>query len=230
MSPPLPVLAYNPVIDGITVEKDGLSSTDTWLLDTGASVSMISVAQGMALGLVDPSGDPLGEADFYLPLGGIGGAVDVPGFIVDNLIVPTMNGYNLVFNDARVVVHDIGYYDIARDEYVILGGIFGSNFLCATMDMAEWEIYDTAFQYAVIDFVEGTIGFDVKAIYPLPSGTATPLGDRDFNRDGVVDLLDLKVLAEKWLDECDLMDWHCAGTDVYRDDKIDLKDYSIFSR
>jgi len=78
--PPLPVLAYNPVIDGIVVEYGDINLTGSWLFDTGAVISNMSVAQGVALGLTDEYGEPIVTPDFYIDVGGIGGIVTLPGF------------------------------------------------------------------------------------------------------------------------------------------------------
>jgi len=301
--PPLPVLAYNPVIDNITVEYNGMCSTGTWLLDTGATISLISISQAAAIGLVDANGQPLGSPDFVVPIGGIGGTVNIPGFEIDNLIVPTLNGYNLVFNHARIGVHDIGIFDTTAGRYIILDGVFGSNFLCASAKLEfgfPVDLAAGAFKTIVIDAEEGLLGFDVNDVYPLPSCGDTehprPRGDvtgdctvdardletlldnlfrndctkdnaycnhtdldengyvnlidyaamarqwlnspfssicgdvahpwppLDLNRDCVVDLHDLQILADEWLNGCSVLNWNCRGADLTGDRTVNLRD------
>ncbi len=227
--PPLPVLAYNPVIDGIVVEYGDINLTGSWLFDTGAVISNMSVAQGVALGLTDEYGEPIVTPDFYIDVGGIGGIVTLPGFQIDNLIIPTLCGYNLVFNNARITVHDIGVYDIKRDEYLILDGIIGSNFLCASAKIESgWPVdfAEGAFNRIVIDTQKALLGFDVNDAYPLPScdDMGMPWANGDLNRDYSVDLRDLRILADEWLNDCDWLNWNCRGADLKPDDIVNFGD------
>ena len=99
--PPLPVLAYNPVIDNIVVDYNGHSSTGTWLLDTGGMISIVSAQQANKLGLVDANGEPLVTPDFVSNIGGVGGTVEIPGFQLDSLRVPTLSGFDIVYKNPR---------------------------------------------------------------------------------------------------------------------------------
>jgi len=231
--PPLPVLAYNPVIDNITAEHNGFTSTGSWLFDTVGMVSLISVAQGAALGLTDHNGEPTGTADFWLPIGGIGGQVNVPGFEIDNLIIPTLNGYNLVFNHPRIGVHDIGVYDAQTQKYIMLDGVFGSNFLCATMNLTTWELAGTAFDWLVLDTQNAILGFDVYDFYPLPTcgDPQHPRPVADLTGDCKVDLLDISILAQNWLDRpCTSANDFCHRADINSDAKVDLADYDLITQ
>jgi len=235
--PPLPVLAYNPVIDNITVEKNGISSTSNWLFDTGGTISVISIAQGMTLGLVDANGDPITEADFYIPIGGIGGSVELPGFILDRLSVPTLSGFNMVFINARVCVHDIVILDEDSGEFVILDGVFGDNFICASMNLDTWDISSAPFDNIVIDTRNALLGFDVNSVYPVPGCSFTGCGsginpfiEADLTRDCVVDIYDLEIIAAEWLNACDWLNWNCRGGDFDRDGILNFKDFAGFSR
>jgi hypothetical protein len=135
------------------------------VLDTGATISMISTRQARRLGLIDEKGEPLAKVAFSVPIGGIGQMTMVNGFEVDRLTIPTMNGYNLVFKNARVGVHDIKYFDVSKKEEVVIDGIFGSNFLCASAKMDNLlpsDIGETPFENIVIDLRENTLGFDLR--------------------------------------------------------------------
>jgi hypothetical protein len=217
--PPLPTLAYNPVIDNITAEYQGKTSTGTWLFDTGAQLSVISYDQAKTLGLVDANGTYLTEPGFYAALGGVGeeGIVELPGFQIDRLIVPTLNGYNLVWKNAQLVVHDIGIIDEDTGEFILLDGVYGSNFLCATLEMATLDIIDTPFDYIIVDTRKGLLGLDVNDLLPLPRcGDADhPLVPGDITGDCHVDGSDLAMLCSEWLSEgCDSQNDSCGGTDL----------------
>lgn len=230
--PPLPVLGYNPVIDNITSEYQGSSFTGTWLLDTGATISLMSIKQAAELGLTDAEGNPLIPTDFLVPIGGIGGQVMVPGFKIDELIIPTLNGYKLVFNNARVGVHNIGTVDEITGKRIILDGVFGSNFLCATMSMSTWDLADTPFDTIVIDMQNGLLGFDVSELYPLPHSSPTcgdedhPWPEGDLDRDCDVDMQDIRILAKEWLNDCNWLNWNCRGADLYSDNIVNFSDYA----
>lgn len=223
--PPLPVLAYNPVIDNITVEYNGVSSTGNWLFDTGGTVSVISVSQGMALGLVDAEGEPIVPVDFNVPIGGIGGEVELPGFIIDKLSVPTLSGFNLVFINARVCVHDIGILDEDSGDFLILDGVFGDNFICASIDLETWDISTTPFDNIVIDTQNALLGFDVNSDFPLPTCRFT-----DLNSDCSVDMDDLLILSQHWLQaDCNSNNNFCNGGDIDRNGEVDFDDYIILA-
>jgi hypothetical protein len=160
--PPLPVMARNPVIDNIVVHHKSMGSRGSWLLDTGATISLISVKQAMRLGLTDRNGVPLVTPDFSLPLGGIGEMIQVPGFEIDKLTVPTRSGRNLVFKNARLGVHNIRFFDEEKKAFTTLDGVFASNFLCASAKMQSFlptDVSQTIFDKVVIDMQRGALGF-----------------------------------------------------------------------
>ncbi len=226
--PPLPVLAYNPLIMGIRAQYNGSSSTGDWLLDTGGMISLCSYEQAQSLGLMDENGDPLVPVDFTVPIGGIGGQVELPGFEIDSLSVPTLNGYDIVFQNARICVHDIGIIDETGQE-IILDGVFGSNFLCPSMNLTTWDLSDTPFNRIVIDMREGILSFDVKTEYTLPpDNPEPPFATGDINRDWSVDLRDLEIIASEWLNSCDWLSFNCRGADMDLDHIVDMVDYAEF--
>lgn len=163
--PPLPVMARNPVIDNVVIQRQERTSRGEWLLDTGATISLISVRQATRLGLTDEDGKPLVKPDFRLPLGGIGRMVQVPGFKVDRLVIPALSGRNLIFRGARLGVHDIAFFDQKRKEFLTLDGVFGSNFLCASarmQDLLPGDISKTVFDKVVINMQRPVLGFRFK--------------------------------------------------------------------
>jgi hypothetical protein len=163
--PPLPVLSDNMVIDSVVVSLGANHSEGTWLLDTGATVSMISTKQARKLGLTDDSGRPLKEVVFTVPVGGIGQMEMINGFEIDKLIIPTTGRNKLVFKKARVGVQDIKYFDAEKKTEVVIDGILGSNFLCASAKMDNLlpsDISQTPFDNIIIDLRNDTLGFDLR--------------------------------------------------------------------
>ena len=234
--PPLPVLAYNPVIDNVQLEYNGLSTTAALLLDTGGTVSLISSARASELGLTEPNGTPIVQPDFTIPIGGVGGEEELIGYQINNLIIPTLNGYNVAYNNARICVADIGIIDEDTGEFIILDGIFGSNFLCASALLFEGmpvDLAETPYNIIVLDTQKGLLGFDVNDIYPLPPVYKSICGDvnnpwplGDLNRDCSLDILDIQIFAEEWLNECNPLNWNCRQADLLQDGLANFKDYA----
>ena len=170
---PLPAMSYNPVIDNIEIRNNGRSSKGNWLFDTGATVSLISTEQARKLGLMGEDGDVKREPDFSVPMGGVGAMIEVAGFEIDSMRVPTGAGDAVVFKKARLGVCDIRYFDEEKGEFVVLDGVFGSNFLCASAKMEGFlpgDISETAFDKIVIDIDRGLLGFDVREGYMRSRG------------------------------------------------------------
>ncbi|MHC4456371.1 MAG: pepsin/retropepsin-like aspartic protease family protein [Planctomycetota bacterium] len=235
--PPLPVLAYNPLIDNITAEYDGNSVTGSWLVDTGASISLISGPQAAVLGLTEPNASPIIPTDFVVTITGVGEAndVDIPGFQIDNLIIPTLDGYNLVFSNARIGVYNISVVDYVNDEVIILDGVYGSNFLTTSVMLESNFPIDIAlspFHKVIIDMKNGLLGFDVNDIYPLPTcGDANhPRPSADITGDCKVNLRDLYFVSENWLrDNCNSGNAYCDGADISQNGEVDLTDFGLLA-
>jgi len=228
--PPLPDVGYNPVIDNITVTLNGVSTSGDWLLDTGSIISLISVQQGMKLGLVDSNGDPLISPEFVVDIGGIGSTVQIYGFEIDKLSVPTLEGYDLVFKNARVGVHDIGIYDEDTQQFKILDGVFGSNLLTVSVEISTLSLAATAFDYAVVDFKQGILGLDVNNTYEpdLPDDYTNYSGDID--SDGYVNFADLQGFAVFWLDtDCNQANTYCSGADINTSGTVNFTDFALLA-
>jgi hypothetical protein len=96
-------VSYNPVSAQVRI-GEGLATLDNqcFLFDTGAQLSTISVAQARALGL------DLSAPEFTTSVQGAGGTVaGLPGYTLDELSIPTLEGGRLTFHDAPVFVLDI---------------------------------------------------------------------------------------------------------------------------
>jgi len=131
-----------------------------------------------------------------------------------------------------VGVQDISILDETNGELITLDGIFGSNFLVATMEIATFDIADTPFDNVVLDTQRAVLGFDVNDLYILPPSIPTcgdaenPWPEGDLNRDCSVDFLDVEILTGRWLNECDWLNWNCSGADLNFDGAVDNLDYS----
>lgn len=203
-----PDLAHNPMIGplpsqfnetsgdagdehpGVTITRGASSANGTWLFDTGAAASIISVAQANALGvfyleapgegvdptLVDENGVEVEQ--FELTLGGVGGQVTFAGFFLDSLSIPTESGEVLTFLDAPVLVADIGIPDSEGNTAFTLDGILGMNFLFAStfidgvIDLggaAELATIPGAFDWVVYDEVTNQLHLWYSQEIPEPT-------------------------------------------------------------
>ncbi|MDD5459636.1 MAG: dockerin type I domain-containing protein [Phycisphaerae bacterium] len=235
--PPLPVGAYNPLIKNVTVENNNVQITSDWLLDTGAAASIISSDIAWQFGLIDDEGNTIVLPDFYLTVGGVGGTIEeIPGYIIDRLSIPTLSGFNLVFTNACVAVHDIAVYNFETEEWTILNGIFGENFLTVSVQMeAGWPVdfTPTIFDKVVFDTTKATLGFKLIDINDMPvCGDANhpqPLGD--LNSDCRVNFGDILVLKDNWLrGDCNSTNQWCDEADLNNSGSVDAIDFSNVSR
>jgi len=233
---PLPVLGYNPVIEDIQIGYQGNSSIGDWLLDTGAQLSIMSCAQAEAVGLVDSNCDPIVVPEFYQPIGGIGSQVVAPVFLIDTVSIPTLNGFELVYGNSYVGVLDIGTIDEHTGEPVILDGIFGTNFLGYSYNL-DFDIVMGPYNRIVVDTQRAILGFDVNDIYPVPDTLPNQCGDvnhpwleGDINRNCCTGIEDLRMLSYEWLtNNCDWLNWNCAGCDLNGDNKVNFKDMVLLT-
>jgi hypothetical protein len=91
----------------------------TFLFDTGAQISVISPAIAETLGLIDSNGNPLVTPFDIIDVQGAGNAIaGLPGFVLDTLSLPRLDGGTVEFTDVPVYVLDIGFG---------LDGILGMN-------------------------------------------------------------------------------------------------------
>ncbi len=182
---------------GITVSLGEKSATGSFLLDTGASASMISKNLAQSLNVrytpgLEPSAtntNPTLELynpdtgqsttlvnQFQLSISGIGGESEkVSGFYLNELILPTIEGDPISFVQAPVLVVDVTVTD-SNGKPLTLDGIFGMNFLVASTEIvenSEWPFGNMstgAFNWIVFDEPNGILGLDIKnTSVPEPS-------------------------------------------------------------
>ena len=133
-----PSHASNPVFDHVAIGDfgGGVSTENTWLFDTGSTMSMVSFARAQEIGLIDPSYASF--ADFMdtfdgltVPMGGIGSiteAVNAPILELGSVSIPDADGTVFTWQDVDVLVVDVAGLD----------GVFGLNLLlpASTIDMS----------------------------------------------------------------------------------------------
>ena len=173
---------------GVTVVYNGVTTTSSWLLDTGASASIFSemlannhgvqYRAGREAGTLDPlleftaTGLPVPD-QFQLAIGGIGGALNVAGFLLDKLSLPTIEGDPVDYLSAPVLVLDITLLDPLTQETLILDGVFGMNYLVASAKIEggfPTEIRTGAYDFVSFDEPSGVLSLVFNpALIPEPS-------------------------------------------------------------
>lgn len=191
---PLLQLEENPPPDdtpGITITRGGASSTGSWLLDTGAAASILSLEQAINVGVTYKTGtyqsdDPLlvdldGNTipnQFQLTIGGIGGSFTAAGFFLDTMTLPTVEGTPIVFKQAPVIIADISVFDEQTGDILTLEGVLGMNYFVASAFVDQsgdtpgfGEIRQGAFDWLVFDDTTGTLGLELAdfATDPRPA-------------------------------------------------------------
>jgi hypothetical protein len=183
---------------GISIGYGGLQTGGSFLLDTGAAASFIS--EGLAADLniryvegtygsdnpvlefLDPAHPELGWQElgnqFDLIVGGIGGVGTISGFFLDEMVLHTLEGgpalddpNNIRFLGAPVLVADIGVVDPVTQQQLILDGVFGMNFMVASLQLDGFELGDLAlgpFDWITFDEPNGILGLQVHGAVPEP--------------------------------------------------------------
>ncbi|MGQ9576812.1 MAG: aspartyl protease family protein, partial [Thermoguttaceae bacterium] len=130
---PLPMWAPVPFLTA-TAEYNGTRVSGGFLLDTGAQFSLISTDMAFSLGL-DEDGDGSLRDDAFdvLPIGGIGGTIEVPLMLIDALRVPTEQGQDLIWYDPSE--EPLGVQVLVLDILPGIDGIFGVDFLTSGIDL-----------------------------------------------------------------------------------------------
>lgn len=188
---PTQALLANPKVDNtppVSLSMGNLSSTGSFLFDTGAAASFISTAEAGKVGihykpgtynsaapdLVDANGVDVPN-QFVIPLGGVGGTLNAAGFFLDSLTLPTVEGQGVRFVHAPVLVADITARDPVTGQSLTLDGDFGMNFLVASADISTGfptNVTGGAFNWVTFDQPNGLLGLDIPgapALSPVVS-------------------------------------------------------------
>jgi hypothetical protein len=184
---PTQALSPNPKPDNtppVSMSYGTHTSTGSFLFDTGAQASFISLAEAQKLGVhykpgtynnPDPNVVPvLLDANnneipnqFQSAVGGIGGSVAVAGFYMDSLTLPTVEGQPIRFLNAPVLVTDVTVADPITGQTLTLDGDFGVNFISISFD-DNFNFVGAPFPWVTFDQPNGLLGFDVPDATALP--------------------------------------------------------------
>jgi hypothetical protein len=201
---PVAKLDLNPPPDStppVSVDLNGLHATGSFLLDTGAAASFISMALADSLHvryvpgtfgtdtpkleMFDPAdraapGIPI-ASQFSLAIGGIGGTLMVSGFYLDDLVLHTLEGNlndadprNIRYVGAPVLVNDVNVLDPGTRQSLTLDGVFGMNFMVASLFVDGQDFGDGAtgpFNWVTFDEPNGILGLDIANV-PEPDTLA----------------------------------------------------------
>jgi hypothetical protein len=161
----------NPTIDGITVKRtaaDGTlkSASSRWLLDTGASLTMMGANMAGNLGILED----ITPYDATVDVAGVGSnSLTLYGYRVDSLTVPLIGGDELTFHDIVVFVSWTGLP-------VDLPGIFGMNLLGQSYDptteLGFLTPTDSDFSDWYINPGDGETGELVMVLAPVPEASS----------------------------------------------------------
>jgi Aspartyl protease len=156
---------------GIVISRNGKQVTGTFLLDTGAATSMISIKLAKQLGIeVAEDGTPQGlgkEKTFSLAVGGLGGQKNGTGLYFDRLELPTREGKPIVYEHAPLLISDITVTDAAGKTFT-LDGVFGMNYLVASAQITGGllpdigETSDGPYKWVVVDLARNELGLDPR--------------------------------------------------------------------
>ena len=184
---PNPLLKIDPTLPpdntpGLTVTHGDKAFTGSWLFDTGAAASIMSLHAAEAVGvsyaegtyhtesprLVDENGQDVPD-QFTLQIGGIGGSFTAAGFFLDSMVLPTTEGQPIRYLRAPVLVGDISVSDPHTGEELTLDGVFGMNYLVASMFVDGTNLGDVAagaYDWVVFDEPNGVLGLNIPGITP----------------------------------------------------------------
>jgi hypothetical protein len=228
---PLPTSAPIPLSD-MSVGFGGKEATGTFALDTGAAISFISTEIADQLGL-DTNGDgEFGAGDEQnegtLPIGGLGGTVEAPVFLIDRFSLTTEQGVDLVWRlDSLLSV-------LVLDIHPDLDGVLGSDLLTsgwidldAILTGGEADSNPGPIERAHFDFRQffedgdaGKLYFDLSPSFDvvLPESLVG-----DYNGDGKVDAGDYTL----WRDMMGTVGQMLAA-DGNGDGMVDHLDYVVW--
>ncbi len=217
---PLPTQSPLPMLNP-TVGFNGRHASGNFILDTGAAISFISTKIARSLGL-DSNGDDQFDGNDdqslgTLPIGGIGGSVEAPLFLIDTFRVHTNQETDLVWDSVQVLVLDI-------DERI--DGVLGADVLTSGWVDLFSESPDTGpIKKVSFDFTQffaegdqGSLVLDLDPTYDIVQQDGI---NGDFNGSGGSDDNDLALwtagfgidLGARLIDGDDNIDGDVDGAD-----------------
>ncbi len=161
----------------VTVGRSGSGTTDQFLFDTGAEVSVISKATANALGIKTGGSSPT-PPDFYVDIAGVGGSTThVPGFYLSSLSVLTSGG-TVSWTNVPVIMLDL---TDPRDFTGTLPGILGMNLFTDRDLIVNGGLSDPFVAFSEVPFTakwnkgaSGNWGEDTAWILGVPDAVDAP--------------------------------------------------------
>lgn len=224
-----PTFSGLPVLDMVDMRHTGGSLSPggqqvaddyTFLIDTGAQTMIISGSMAADLGIDarTPANDGVTGADVidFLEVGGIGGTVDMPIVVVDEFVMPTKDGIDVVWTDLNVGVLDI---DGAPFDAVLGMNLFTTGYLDAVFGTGD---SDPLLDKVVFDFLptDGTASMRLD----FADALYTP-GDLDL--DGDIDNADIGLVAGNFTGSGGSTTMRYIDGDVDGDGDIDNADLGL---
>jgi len=170
---PVPVWAPVPFLTATAV-FDNTSQQGNFLFDTGAQLSILSSDMAFSLGLdEDGSGTFDEEKAADLPVGGLGGMIEAPLLVIDEIRVPTVEGVELAWRDTGS--DPVGLEVVIIDIVSGIDGVFGIDLLTSgidyTLDPVTFEFPlsgSTYFERSHLDFrgIHDGIGYVHLDLHP----------------------------------------------------------------
>lgn len=187
---PIPFLKAIPSHGGVKFEGD-------FALDTGAQITFISLEAALALGLdADGNGSVDEEAIDFVPIVGAAGEVLVPLLLIDEFILPTAEGVDLVWNNVYVLVLDV---DPSIDG--VLGmDLLTSGWLDAFFGGADGYIQQVQLDFRGFPNNRGAMYCDLTPAHD----SVNPLDPTDSDMDGIPDEWEIALLGA-------VMPWNYDG-------------------
>ena len=210
---PYPAFSSNPFIGpapgvsgdttpAITIGRGGLTTSGSFLLDTGNQSSFISTTLAAKVHvyykagtqdtdnpiLVDGNGNTIPD-QFQIPIGGIGGATTVAGFYLDSLTLPTQEGTPIKYTRAPVLVDDITVQDPKTGDTLTLDGDIGMNYFVASSIIAggSGDEHPGDYTWMTFDQPRGLLGLDLANATTVTTGSVAGTIFKDFNANGKQD-------------------------------------------
>ena len=179
-----PVWAPVPFLT-VVAQNNGIRRSGGFLLDTGAQMTVISSDLAFALGLdANGNGSLADEAIRTETVGGVGGTIDAPVLLIDQLRIPTLEGPELTWLDPSPEPYglEVLVLDIAPGIEGVLGVDLLTSGLNFEIDLETLEITISGapyFERIHLDFRtletgSGMIYFDLHPMYDQV--TADPVG------------------------------------------------------
>jgi hypothetical protein len=179
-STPQPDAAPLPFLTAV-VQSGERRAIGSYVLDTGAQITIISLRIALAAGLDENgNGSVDDEAESFLPIGGIGGTVQAPVLALDWIALPTDQGISLIFGPLSVVVLDI---------HPIIDGVLGSDVLTAGWLPALFGGPDGYLRQIHFDFrsYPEELGSMILDVTPERDEVTPGTGPEDVDGDGIED-------------------------------------------